>query len=213
MILLSSTLKFPRQKRCVVVLNKSDANARGVVYFVRSLSCVTMIFATQVMAPREQGTFVVTLQGSQVACSYTVHHDYAVALEFNLRGKPYSFRLTKWKQKGQATFMPLFFNHCARDQAAFGTLTYSADMLPSYQQTEAQHVAVVVQATKDVMLCLDQIVHAFERSVLDYAVHYREKHQETDTYAQYITLVCCHCITHSDFLAPQVTWPLLQFQG
>lgn len=163
------------------------------------------------MAPRGHGEFETVLQGSRVRCGYTVHQDFAVALEFQLRGRPYSFRLTKWKQRGQGGFLPLFFDYRVRDAATFGTMRYDADTLPVYERTEAQHVAVVVQAAKDVMRCLDQIVGTLERSVLDYAVFYRERHTETNTYSQYITLVCCHCITHANFLAPQVNWPLVQF--
>ncbi len=163
------------------------------------------------MAPREQGMFHALLQDHPVGYRYSVHRDFSVSLEFTLRGRPYSFRLTKWKQGGQATFLPLFFQHEPRDPATFGSMTMSEDLTPSYDQSEAQHVAAVVRAAKDVVRCLDQILRAYERSVLDYAVWYREKHPETGTYNQLITLVCCHCIVHSDFLAPAISYPLLTF--
>jgi hypothetical protein len=79
---------------------------------------------------------------------------------------------------------------------------------------EDEHrVAAVVQACKDVIHTLDRILAAYERSVLDYACWYREKHPETDTYSQLITLVCCHCIVHSDFLAPNLNYELVVFEG
>ena len=46
---------------------------------------------------------------------------------------------------------------------------------------------------------------------LDYVCWHREKHPETDTYAQLITLVCCHCIVHADFLAHNLNYELILF--
>ena len=64
----------------------------------------------------------------------------------------------------------------------------------------------------DIMRHLDQIFTAHKRSVLDYAVWYREKkHKDADTYAHFIQLVTCHCIVHADFLAPGITYDVVPF--
>lgn len=70
---------------------------------------------------------------------------------------------------------------------------------------------LLMQAVVDIMCHLDQIFRANKRSVLDYAVWYREKHKDADTYAQLIQLVTCHCIVHADFLAPGVTYDIVPF--
>ena len=68
-----------------------------------------------------------------------------------------------------------------------------------------------LQAVLDIIRHLDQIFQANKRVVLDYAVWYRDKNKEVDTYTQFIQLVTCHCIVHSDFLAPGVTYPIVHF--
>ena len=77
--------------------------------------------------------------------------------------------------------------------------------------THAQRIAAVVQGATDVTSTLNTIVHEFPRSVLDYATWYCDTHPETNTYRELITLVCCEAIVDSKFTAPNVTFPLLQF--
>lgn len=162
--------------------------------------------------PRDVGSFIKGLGGQDLEFTYTVRGDYSVTLGFTVRGKPYSFNLTRWKgATAQARFLGLFFAHKPRDAGLFGAEVTGQDDLPVYRMTEEQRIAAVVQASKDVIWTLDRITHEFERSVLDYAVWYREKHPETNTYSELITLVCCHAIVHSDFMAPNISYPLVQF--
>jgi hypothetical protein len=77
--------------------------------------------------------------------------------------------------------------------------------------TRNQKIRMVRQACEDLMQCLDLLVQKYARSILDYAVWYREKHTESDTYCEYITLVCAHSIAHTKFLAPNVRWELVRF--
>jgi hypothetical protein len=164
------------------------------------------------MAPRDVGSFVADLLGQHIEFSYSVKQDYSVNLEFSLHGKPYSFNLTRWKGSvAQAKFLGLFFQSGQRDATEYGNITIDGDGLPVYYMTEEQRIAAVLQASRDIISTLDLIVKAFERSVLDYAVWYREKHQETNTYGELITLMCCHSIVHSYFMAPNITYPLIQF--
>ena len=67
------------------------------------------------------------------------------------------------------------------------------------------------QVVLDMMRHLNQIFTANKRSLLDYAVWYREKHKELDTYAQFVQLTTCHCIVHADFLAPGLSYPIVPF--
>ena len=163
------------------------------------------------MAPRLTGEFKQMLQDIEIQFRFSVKQDYAVSLEFTMRGKPYSFNLIRWKQKGQSKFLPLFHEHSGRVLEEFGQIIYTDDMMPVFQMTEDQHVAAVLQATKDVLTTLDKIVQHYERSVLDYCVWYRENHQETGTYSELITLMCCHCVVHSNFLAPNISYEIIKF--
>ena len=132
--------------------------------------------------------------------------------------------------------MQRFHDHTPRDEAQFGKLVTNAEGQPfpnldmdqkwnCLVQVRGQSVfeEVVVflltcscrqcqmQAVLDIIRHLDEIWKANKRVVLDYAVWYREKHKEDDTYTQFIQLVTCHCIVHSDFLAPGVTYPIVPF--
>ena len=55
-----------------------------------------------------------------------------------------------------------------------------------------------MEAVLDIMSHMDQIFKMNKRSILDYAAWYLEKHKEVETYAQYIPLITCHCIAHSE---------------
>ena len=68
-----------------------------------------------------------------------------------------------------------------------------------------------VQAVCDIMAHMDRIWRKYKRSVLDYAVFFRERHQAADTYEEYMSLVTCHCIVHADFLSPDVAWEVVPF--
>ena len=164
------------------------------------------------MSPRDVGSFVAPLVGQDIEFGFSVHQDYSVGVEFSLHGKPYSFNFTRWKgATAQAKFLGLFFRSKQRDSIEFGSITLDTGGLPVFNMTEQQRIAAVAQASRDIITTLDLIVHEFERSVLDYAVWYREKHPETSTYGELITLMCCHSIVHSDFMAPNIMYPVIQF--
>lgn len=71
---------------------------------------------------------------------------------------------------------------------------------------------VVIQGCKDIIICLNQILKQYQQSVIDYAKWYSEMNKNTDTYSDYITLVTCHSIIHSEFLRPNVRWKVIKFQ-
>ena len=61
------------------------------------------------------------------------------------------------------------------------------------------------------MACLDKIGTHHQRSVLDYAVWYRDKHLGRATYSEFITLVTCECVVGAEFVVPNQRWELVQF--
>ena len=65
-------------------------------------------------------------------------------------------------------------------------------------------------ATVNVFECAEQIMMQNRRCILDYAIVNLERGKQT-TYGEYIHLVACHCLVHSSFHAPNVTFPLVDF--
>ena len=185
-------------------------------------------YKTSVVCPAFDGWLPVS-----ISIAATTHTTYA---GFNLFGTTYTFTITKWSGRGFTPFLQKFHDHTPRDEAQFGKLVTNAEGQPfpnldmeqkwnclvqvrSYLFTVGLLCScdrligtVAMQPVMDIMKHLDQIFQQNKRVVLDYAVWYREsKHKETDTYAQFIQLVTCHCIVHSDFLAPGVTYDVVPF--
>eukprot|EP00798_Chlamydomonas_sp_ICE-L_P027517 gene27517-biopygen12961 len=156
-------------------------------------------------------TFKSRIMGTSVNVSLTIRNTYEATMEFTLFGAAYTFTVTRWSRKGLSSFLLLFFAYKCREAADFGSLTVDDNGVPTFNMTTAQKVNAVIQGSKDVMACVDEIGTRHQRSVLDYAVWYREKHTCWDTYENYITMLACNCIVHTDFLAPGVTWELVTF--
>lgn len=111
-----------------------------------------------------------------------------------------------------ARFIPLFYA-TPRDAALFGQPTFDESGMLVSAPTTAQKAEAVVQACKDILMCVSQILAVHGRGVLDYAVWYRENKTEEDTYEDYtgITRLAVQCIVHTNFLAPSVTWEVVKF--
>lgn len=152
------------------------------------------------------------IMGSSVNVKATIRASYEASLEFNISGTPYSFNITRWSRRGFAKFADLFFKYSERDAAQFGGCEESGEGVVTLNMTTEQKLNAVTQGIKDIMACLNSIVSAHQRSVLDYAVWYRERFPEYyDSYESYITLATCNCIVHTDFLAPNITWTVVKF--
>ena len=153
------------------------------------------------------GTINTSLTGESIILRVEIGIKYQAVVDFTYLRKPYSFTIDKWSGRGFSAFLLLFFEHAERDPAIYGEIDEEGVYNGSYRNK----VACVAHAIKDVMHCLDQIVTAQGRSVLDYATWFRENHSY-DTYPHYITKVTCHCIVHSDFMAGNVRYELTLFE-
>lgn len=156
-------------------------------------------------------SFPSNLLGVDVEVKLTIAATYAATFDFTLHGTPYTFLVTKWSSKGFAKFGTAFFNAATRDTATFGTFAEAADGTVSFSMTTCQKLNMIEQGVKDVLVCIDKIGRFYQRAVLDYAVWYRENHQEVDTYEQYITRTACCAIVHVNFLAPNINWEIVRF--
>ncbi|EFJ39150.1 hypothetical protein VOLCADRAFT_94953 [Volvox carteri f. nagariensis] len=78
------------------------------------------------------------------------------------------------------------------------------------RRSQEQILNIIKYATMEVLVCAEEIIRKYRRSVLEYAIYHRE-HGKHDTFKQYIHLVACHCLTHTNFLAPNVDYPQVSF--
>ena len=103
-------------------------------------------------------------------------------------------------------------HHTESDIQAFGG--YSADPttgLPQFSSTKDQVDNIVLKATKDVFKYVDTLLKTHQKQILDYSVWYRDRNFSIATYEEYIQLILCHCIVHSQFLAGNVQWEVVPF--
>lgn len=160
------------------------------------------------------GTLSVLLGGVNLPVYYKIFQNNAVVAHFNYLGSDYNFSITRWKQKAFSTFKAKFHEKYS-DSVKYGSSFVDPDTgdIISSQNSSKQNTEIVIKSVQDIFLYLDTILQQQPRSILDYAVWYREKHYDKlDTYEKYIQLVTCHCIVHSDFLAGNIHWKIIPFK-
>jgi len=137
---------------------------------------------------------------------------YLTVIDFTIHGTPYTFTITKWQSKLLRGFLERFHAYTPRDEVQFGHMEVDEEGNTNLVMNLDQKINTVVQASKDVLGCLDKISNYYKRSVLDYAVWYREKYPVMEErYNQLITKLTCHLIVHTDFLAPNLHWDVVEF--
>ena len=142
-----------------------------------------------------------------VTVDISLKASYRADINFNFLARPYTFVVTKWRANAQARFYQLFHAHSSRDPAMFGTV--GVDGIPN--MTGPQKIEAIMQAIVDIFITINAILVKHQRGVLDYAIWYRERAGDADTYSKYITLVACHCIVHANLLVPTITWERVEF--
>ena len=128
---------------------------------------------------------------------------YEVDINFLYATAQYTFRVTKWSRNGMRALLSLFHEHEDRDPTVFGAIDGVL--------TGSQKMRCVLRASIDVMVCLNKITTQIQPSVLDYAVHYRERMSSCETYSKYITTVTCHNIVRAHFMGADISWPVIEF--
>lgn len=155
--------------------------------------------------------FKATIMGVEVDVTLTIAKTLVATFKYTMHGSPQEFKVTKWTGGGFHKFCLLFMNASARNAAQFGSLITATDGKPRFQMDKMQKLNVIEQGVKDILTCVDQIARHYKRSILDYAVWYRENQLALDTYQQYITRLACCAIVHVNFLAPDISWPIVEF--
>jgi len=148
---------------------------------------------------------------TMVEVKLTITDTYAAAFDLTLHGSPYTFLIWSWSGRGFAKFGTLFFKASERDPTQFGRFSKAPDGTVSFSMDTVQKLNMIEQGVKDILACIDKISCHYHCSVLDYAVWYREKHPEVDSYEQYITRAACCAMVDVEFIAPNVNWDVVLF--
>ncbi|PNH01102.1 hypothetical protein TSOC_013029 [Tetrabaena socialis] len=138
--------------------------------------------------------------GMAIDVKLTIWDTYMASFDFNMMLTPYTFVIKKWSGNGFAKFGTLFYPHDSAD----GTVCFSMDT--------TQKLDMVEQGVRDIIACINKICNHYQSSVVDYAIWYRKMHPKVDTYEQYITREACCALVHVDYIAPHISWEVVQWR-
>ncbi|PNH03859.1 hypothetical protein TSOC_010042 [Tetrabaena socialis] len=123
--------------------------------------------------------------GHNTKVNFKIRNNYKVSARFTSQGTEYDFNMKNWKRTGEEVTVD--FNYFAE-----------------------QVLNILKYAVVEVFRCAEEIICQNRRSVVDYAIMHREQGKQS-TYEEYIHLVACHCLVHSNFHAPNVVFPPVDF--
>ena len=171
--------------------------------------------ADSLMDTTELHSAIITVRvlGTNIRVHVKIFASWLTTLDFNFQGCPYTFIIDRWRSRNFGGFLRLFFAHGDRDEHQFGALIDDGAGNTRAEMDITQKKATVMQAVRDVLTCLAQIAETYQRSIVDYALWYRERRVDEEmTYKQFITRVTCNQIVHTDFMAPAgLAWELVEF--
>jgi hypothetical protein len=166
--------------------------------------------------------FTAPIMGRNTRVDIKIHNNYKVKATFSCQGTTYEFNLHRWAKIREdvlhASSSFNYFVHLLEERfghlVEFGNSTVEA--LPeggeksTIVRSQQQITNILKYGTVDVFTCAEQIIQTHRRSVLDYAIFHRELNRHS-TYEEYIHLMACHCLVHSNFHAPNVSFKLVDF--
>ena len=168
------------------------------------------------------GWFTAPIMGHKTRVDIKIINTYKVRATFSCQGITYEFNMHKWAKTREAVQNAFSsFNKFANlleervgQRSEFGSSTF--ETLPEggeksiVERSQEQITNILKYGTVDVFICAEQIIQAHRRSVLDYAIYHREVGKHS-TYEEYIHLMACHCLVHSNFHAPSVVFKVVDF--
>ena len=177
-----------------------------------------------------------TLFENSINATITIDNNYKTSIDFNLYGRPYSFLITAWSDRGFKTYAELFHKAQARDVEKYGiiiensTNNFLSELLEDPTDIEAlpdgslipksiakpmttiQKLNIIESASINMLECLNLIGLVHQRSIIDYCVWYsKHYHTKEDTYQQVITKLASHCVIHTSLTAPNITWQVVEY--
>ena len=172
-----------------------------------------------------EGSFFTRIMGHKTKVEFTIRNNYEVKSSFYNQGTLYEFNMNRWaKTGGDVTkglssfthFALLFDERFGARNDEFGCVTVETHNDGTEEtvimRTPRQITNMLKYAAVNVFECAEQIVMQNPRYILDYAVVHHKRGKQT-TYEEYIHLVACHCLIHSNFHAPNITFSLVDFCG
>lgn len=148
--------------------------------------------------------------GSTAKASVSVKQNWYVEIDYHWLDTTYSFIITRWMSNSQAESLRLFFKDTTRDIDKYG----SVDMETGNLKVTAQQKRNIIQkCCEDLLKTLELIITHHRKSLLDYAVWYRDKRptgKSRNTYGEFITVMACDCIIHGDILGYN-DWKVIEF--
>jgi hypothetical protein len=159
---------------------------------------------------QENGSFNTVLGGVPIIVNYARFNNKECRTTFSYLGRLHEFKMSRWSGTGWAPFVTKF--HVAhRDIVTFGSSTIDDNGMSTFDVTPEQLNAIVIESASDVFKYLDVLLISQQKQILDYSVWYRDRNPPPETYEEYIQLVTCHCIVHSQFLAGNLLWTVVPF--
>jgi hypothetical protein len=151
-------------------------------------------------------TFETILQANRIVVSVGITQVFDATIDFTWNGRLYSAQL---KSGGITRLVGLFHAYTGRDPTTFGI--WPQNQVDEPPLTRVQKEAIVLQACKDVMACLDQIADVYQTDLMAYSLWYREAHPEKADYSSYITRKTCHFVVHAQIWAPKLPRVVIKF--
>lgn len=119
----------------------------------------------------------------------TIGSSKEVLLEFEHGGITHRYTITKWKGTKFHTFLGLAVLGYGED-GRFGTM----DEFGTVTASSEQKTAAIMQAVDDIVHYVDTLGRVQGNLLQDYALWYRDKHPETETYRELIQHEACKLI-------------------
>lgn len=175
----------------------------------------------------------VLLRGNLIPVDVNIANTYKASIDFSLFGTAYTFTIERWAKRGLNGYLIFFHSFAARDTTQFGFKTEDASGVVNFYEDDTdlvmnadgtftagpgakpmtmfQKLNCIEQGCRDILTCLEQIGSTHQRSMMEYAVWFRETYQTPADYSDFITLMTCHSILQNDFMAPSIVWTLVKF--
>jgi hypothetical protein len=165
-----------------------------------------------------QGTFTTPILAIDTKINYKILNNYEARTSFRFFGSDYEFCMNKWINspinKNEYTntfdkFAQLVLDKFSKVSSCFGFISKYNDSI-SYHYNEDHIIQMIQYSIWQIFVCVDEIVQKYFKDILDYA-NYHLKHQNLNNYEEFIHWMACHCLLNSNFLAPDIEYPIIEY--
>ena len=118
------------------------------------------------------GEFSTSIGGCSVLVRYSINGKHECKTSFSYLGRPLDFNMTRWSGSGWGNFLQRFYER-RQNASEYGSMRIDENGLPIYNIGPDQTNRVIVRSAKDVFKYVDQLLHNYQKQILDYCVWYR----------------------------------------